>query len=298
MRLIQQVELFYYVARYGGISRAIRHLPYGLSQPAVSKQVGLLEEQVGCILFERGPFLLTPEGERLHAYSRSFFEGLNQTLTGLRADAPRIVRVASTPLILREYFPDIVTPLRARFPDILFSFLEGAQVDIDQWFENRQADLMINVIEGRPQPGCHVQPLVTVPLVLLVLKDSKVRSLRDLLKFEGRTLHILVPPNHDAITRKFRTGLRRWPAGWVPLMQGTSLELISTYVQRGHGVGLSVQVPGRPLPEGVRAVPLPGFPKLRVGAVWRGPRDAIMQVILHELRKLVQRAVKAGEAPR
>ena len=102
MRLIQQVELFYYVARYGGISRAIRHLPYGLSQPAVSKQVGLLEEQVGCILFERGPFLLTPEGERLHAYSRSFFEGLNQTLTGLRADAPRIVRVASTPLILRS----------------------------------------------------------------------------------------------------------------------------------------------------------------------------------------------------
>ena len=40
---VHHLELFYYVARYGGIMPAVRNIPYGIQQPAVSGQVVQLE---------------------------------------------------------------------------------------------------------------------------------------------------------------------------------------------------------------------------------------------------------------
>ena len=51
---IHHLELFYYVACHGGISEAVRHMPYGIQQPAVSDQVIQLEEFLGVTLFH-GP---------------------------------------------------------------------------------------------------------------------------------------------------------------------------------------------------------------------------------------------------
>ena len=56
---VHHLELFYYVARYGGISRAVRRMPYGIQQPAVSSQLLLLEQDLGKKLFERIPFRLS-----------------------------------------------------------------------------------------------------------------------------------------------------------------------------------------------------------------------------------------------
>ena len=36
---IHHLELFYYVAKHEGISGAVRNMPYGIQQPAVSAQV-------------------------------------------------------------------------------------------------------------------------------------------------------------------------------------------------------------------------------------------------------------------
>ena len=36
---VHHLELFYYVARHGGISAAVRYIPYGIQQPAVSGQM-------------------------------------------------------------------------------------------------------------------------------------------------------------------------------------------------------------------------------------------------------------------
>ena len=62
MMNIHQLELFYYVTRHGGISRAVRHMPYGIQQPAISSQLLQLEQNLGVKLFERQPFRLTAAG--------------------------------------------------------------------------------------------------------------------------------------------------------------------------------------------------------------------------------------------
>ncbi len=53
---VHHLELFYYVARHGGIMPAVRNIPYGIQQPAVSDQVALLEEFLGVTLIQQRPF--------------------------------------------------------------------------------------------------------------------------------------------------------------------------------------------------------------------------------------------------
>lgn len=289
MRNLHYLELFYYVARYRGVTRAIRHMPYKISQPAVSMQILQLEDRLGCTLFQRQPFQLTAAGEKLFAHLSQFFENLDDVLAGLRGPGPRVVRLASTPLVLREYLPPILTRLRRRFTDVLFSLFEGSQREIDRWFEEREVDVMINVLEGKQPSGCRVLQLLEVPIVLLVPLNSPIKALSDLLKLERHQVHLLCFPPDDAIARGFRQGLVRWPVGWITLIQSNSIELVETQARDGHGIGVSVLIPGRKLPPGVRAVSLPGFPRIKVAAVWRGPRDPATEALLEELKAEVRR---------
>ena len=74
---VHHLELFYYVARHGGITEAVRNIPYGIQQPAVSGQVAQLEEYLGVTLFQRRPFALTPPGEKLFRFIQPFFSNLD-----------------------------------------------------------------------------------------------------------------------------------------------------------------------------------------------------------------------------
>jgi len=60
---VHHLELFYYVARHRGITEAVRKMPWGIQQPAVSGQIKQLEESLGDTkLIHRRPFALTPAG--------------------------------------------------------------------------------------------------------------------------------------------------------------------------------------------------------------------------------------------
>ena len=83
---IHHLELFYYVARHGGISEAVRHMPYGIQQPAISGQVGALEDYLGTTLFHRRPFALTPAGEELFLWEFLRERGLRVIPVMTKAD--------------------------------------------------------------------------------------------------------------------------------------------------------------------------------------------------------------------
>ena len=55
---VHHLELFYYVAKHQGITAAVRKMPYGIQQPAVSGQLLQLEKHLGVKLFHRRPFSL------------------------------------------------------------------------------------------------------------------------------------------------------------------------------------------------------------------------------------------------
>jgi DNA-binding transcriptional LysR family regulator len=69
--------IFYTVANTGNISKAAKELY--ISQPAISKSIQKLEENLGCKLFSRSSrgVLLTDEGQLLYGHVRDAFETIN-----------------------------------------------------------------------------------------------------------------------------------------------------------------------------------------------------------------------------
>ena len=63
-------RIFYTVAQTGNISRAAEEL--FISQPAISKSISKLENNLNSILFKRNSrgVTLTPEGELLYNYTK------------------------------------------------------------------------------------------------------------------------------------------------------------------------------------------------------------------------------------
>src|SRR5260370_31992725 len=105
---IHHLELFYYVARHGGITEAVRNIPYGIQQPAGSAQVAQLEEFLGATLFQRRPFALTPAGEKLYEFIAPFFSNLEKIATELQGGQARHLRIGASTIVLRDHLPKLL----------------------------------------------------------------------------------------------------------------------------------------------------------------------------------------------
>jgi len=118
---LRQLRAFEAVVRCGNFSRAAAEM--GLSQPAVSKQVQLLEDEMGIRLLERLPrqVSLTAAGEILLDYARRIVSQEREAgraladLKGLQAGR---VRMAASPTIGDYLLPQMLGEFKRRYPGL------------------------------------------------------------------------------------------------------------------------------------------------------------------------------------
>ncbi|MBL9189482.1 MAG: LysR family transcriptional regulator [Opitutaceae bacterium] len=285
---VHHLELFYYVAKHGGISAAVRNIPYGIQQPAVSGQMGQLEDALGVRLFERSPFRLTAPGARLFAHVQPFFEGLAGVAEKIReAAAPRL-RVGAAELIIREHLHSVVDRLRAHHPGMKLALRSGFTVELEAWLRDGAIDLAITPLEGRAPARLNcvrMLRMLRMPLVLVVPRDSKLKSADELWVRKEITEPLVSVPPTEAISRLFRKGLQHRRVIWPPAIEASSLELVARYVERGYGLGVSVALPEIVRHPGVRTLPLEGFDPVEVAILWRGEATPLIRLVLEESRR-------------
>src|SRR5205807_10440403 len=114
---IHHLELFYFVAKHGGIAAAVRNIPYGIQQPAVSGQIAKLEESLGTKLFQRRPFALSPAGLELFEFIKPFFDNVEIVGEKLRQNRSPQLRIAAPSIVLHDYIPELLQKLRTKFPE-------------------------------------------------------------------------------------------------------------------------------------------------------------------------------------
>jgi len=286
---IHHLELFYYVARHGGITEAVRNIPYGIQQPAVSGQVAQLEEYLGVTLFQRRPFALTPAGEKVYRFIQPFFANLDNLASELQGGKARQIRIGASTIVLREHLPDVFQSIRKRFPNLKISLREGYPAEFESLLLKEELDLAVTAIEKKPPPGLHSEALVELPLVLLVEKASRVTAASQLWAQDKIEDPLICLPAVEAICKNFQQGLARLGVDWFPGMEVSSIDLIETYVAGGFGIGVSVQVPKAPPRPHVRVVPLPDFAPVILGVMWRGKTSALIQAFLDEFQLRAKR---------
>ncbi|HTB84798.1 MAG TPA: LysR family transcriptional regulator [Candidatus Sulfotelmatobacter sp.] len=277
---VHHLELFYYVARHGGIMPAVRNIPYGIQQPAVSAQVAQLEEFLGVALFQRRPFALTGAGEKLFRFAEPFFGNLEKIANDIQGGQTRHFRIGASTIVLREHMPKLLNGVHKKFAGLKISLREGYPAQLESMLSKDEVDLVITVIDREAPAGFESFVLLELPMVLLVEKNSKIKSAEELWKQDKIEEPLICLPAHETLTKNFQEKLATLDVEWFPTMEASSADLIETYVANGLGVGLSVQVPGKPLPKTVRCLPLPGFPMVLVGALWRGKKSPLLEAFL------------------
>ncbi|WP_438480990.1 LysR family transcriptional regulator [Oleiharenicola lentus] len=284
---IHHLELFYYVAKHGGISRAVRSMPYGIQQPAVSSQILLLEEDLGVKLFERTPFKLTREGEELFAFARPFFDNLASVGAKLRQKSAPHLRIAASELVLRDYLPAVVARLRKQEPRLKLGLRSGFQADMEKWLLEREVDLAITPLDGKPSGRIRCERLMQFPLVLLVPKKSRLQSASELWARGEIEDPLISLPQSEVMTKLFRRGLQKRKVDWPHTIEASSMDLVTRYVANGYGIGLSVNAAEVVRDSAVRMLPLDDFESLEIAALWTGEASPLVQGVIEESRRYV-----------
>ncbi len=294
---VHHLELFYYVAKHGGISEAVRNMPYGIQQPAVSGQVIQLEEFLGVTLFQRRPFALTAPGRELFEFIKPFFANLTPMAEKLRGGVSQHLRIAASETVLRSFLPEMLQTMRKTFPKLTVSLREGYHPQVITWLQQQDIDLSIGLLGGTSAQGIQALPLFELPLVLLLPKDSPLQSAAELWQQDRIEQALITVPSNEPIRRAFQEGLARHKVDWLGGIEVSSVEMVQIYVAHGYGIGVTVHLPELKLHPDVRVLPLPDFKPVTFGVLWQGRRTPILDGLIRILEQRASQLTKNAAPP-
>lgn len=167
---IRQLRSLISIAETGNLSRAAKRL--NLSQPALSHQVKLWEEQLGAALFERKsqPLKLSPIGQRLleAAYDT------NRMLRQAERDVFRILEGVSGQLRMAvechscfDWLMPSMDEFREGWPEVEMDLVSGFHADPVGLLLEDRADLVI-VSRATPRAGVAYHPLFKYEVLALM----------------------------------------------------------------------------------------------------------------------------------
>ena len=160
---LQQLRYLVEVSRRGlNVSEAAEALY--TSQPGVSKQIKMLEDELGIIVFERSGKRLTgitePGKAVLEISNRILREAENLKRVGEEyagGDSGSLV-IATTHTQARYALPQVVKRFTERYPRVRLNLHQGSPTQIAEWAANGEADIAIAT-----EALDHVPNLVTMP---------------------------------------------------------------------------------------------------------------------------------------
>jgi len=279
---VHHLELFYHVAKNGGVSAAARAMPYGIQQPAISAQILQLEDALGVTLYQRRPFQLTREGQTLHEFIAPFFSGLAEMGDRLRGGGEKRLRIAAAEVVQRDYLPELLARMRRRVKGFHFTLTHGRQQEIETMLSAQEIDIGLSTLMDKTAANIEARELLRLPMVLLVPKQSGITKAAQIFEKDRIDLPLVTMEAKDVLSRSFQATLRQRGIEWLPGLEVGSLDLVLRYVAEGFGAGLALHHPRVELPAGVKALPLDDFPPLSFGVLWTGRLSPLGEIFLAE----------------
>jgi DNA-binding transcriptional LysR family regulator len=195
-----RLKYFLRIAEEGSITRAASVL--GVAQPALSRQIRLLEEDLGVALFHRTRrgVVLTEDGERLRAATAAPLRQLELAVQYAASPSVRLRR--SVMLGMLETTLDVLTVplfsgLTTAFPEVNFSVTTGST---DQLVEAmRKGEVDVAVINPVSDDRVFYRDLLVEDLVAVGGPGSGLGRNRGLTFGELAELPLVVPRSHTGI---------------------------------------------------------------------------------------------------
>ncbi len=214
------------------------------SQPGISKQIRLLEDELGVEVFERsGKHLtrITPAGQKIVEVAGEILQhvdNVKRLAQDYSEERQGSLSIATTHTQARYALPEVIRSFRAEYPDVVLHMNQGTPNQIAELAANGDVDFAI-ATEGME----HFNDLVMMPCYKwnrsIVVPRGHPLAEKDDLTLEDVAAEPLVTyvfgfTGRSRLDDAFKRG------GHVPnvVFTATDTDVIKTYVRLGFGIGI------------------------------------------------------------
>jgi DNA-binding transcriptional LysR family regulator len=237
---LRRLRTFVTIADQGTVSRAASLLR--ITQPALSRQIGDLQQELGLSLFTRmgRRLVLTPEGEQLAEDCRALLgqaESLSARARSLRDGETGILRVAAAPQTIENVLPEVLRWYAEGNPGVEVKLSEALAFDHLAMLDRGEVDLAINVAQdGDARFASYPLP----PLEVLAAHDRSLRigdaGLVEV--HELARLPVLLPTSGFATRKLFDAGCRLAHLKPHIVIESAAPRALLALAAAGHGVAI------------------------------------------------------------
>lgn len=287
---LRQLRYFVTVAEEGSISRAAQKV--FLTQPALSRQIKALEEDIGQRLLDRQAhsIRLTPAGQMLVEEARELLRQADQVVERVRANGSSLrLRVGYAPSLATGFLSVAVEAFASKHPTARVEMFDLSTNEMRAQLENGELDLAVSIGMTNDTRGLQWKPLLRAPWHLAVNDHHAFWSRTKITPSEVARESLLVfcrrdyPEYSEMITTWLRQHRQR------PKIAGEfdGIHSLLAAVESGLGVGIVTARAARLIPKRVRLRTLSDAPDpLCIAAGIRAERetDKPLGVLIEELR--------------
>jgi len=241
-----KLRQLHYIAEVAGRNFSVTAAAEALytSQPGVSKQIRLLEDELGVQIFERsGKHLtgLTPAGRAILDVARRMLrdaENVRAVAADHRDEGRGSLRLATTHTQARYALPATVRRFKEHYPDVALHIHQGTPMQIAEWASSGDVDFAIAT-----EAMEHFQDLVMMPCYhwnrCVLVRPEHPLAAAEPLTLEAVAEHPIVTYVFGFTGRsKLDQAFNRYSLRPNVVLTAVDSDVIKTYVRLGLGIGI------------------------------------------------------------
>jgi DNA-binding transcriptional LysR family regulator len=241
---LRHVRTFVTVAEMGTVSKAAVRLH--IAQPALSRQIAHLEDELGLKLFDRvgRRLLLTSGGEQLLSHCRgllNYARAVGEQAQVLQRGDVGVLRVSASPHLIEGIFPEFLRHYAARYPQVEVRLVDVvARGEAFAMLERGEIHLVQTVVSAMSPDEQRFEMHPLAPMQMLAACHPKLRlGSKGQVAIESLASYPLLQPTHDfAMRRNFDAACRL--AGFTPntVLECRAPHALLAMAEAGHGVAI------------------------------------------------------------
>jgi DNA-binding transcriptional LysR family regulator len=271
---LEWLRRFVVVAETLNFRRAALQL--GISQPALSRSLHLLEEAIGSQLLERDRrgVSLTVAGRVLREESPRLLEHADmvQRVTQHSTESNRL-SVGFLTMALYRALPDALKEFRRRWPGVDLHLHELSSLEQYQRLENGTLDIGIIAFESTDQHIMATRVIDRSPVVLVVPEAWELARRKSIALSELANLPLIQARRNTSVSMRDILDLKCREAGFAPniVHEANQIYPILKLAAAGEGIGFVPEIAKVHPVKGVRYIPVKDESwnvELQLGMMW------------------------------
>lgn len=234
----KQLRALVTVAETGSVTRAATLL--NIVQPAVSRQLRLLEEDVGASLFERGRhgMELTEAGRTLVEYARRVLHELDRARAEIRpskGSVGGIVTVGLLPSTSDLLASALISAIASNYPGIRVRISVGYAGHLQRWLEDGEIDCAL-LYDPKATALIQVQPLLEESLWIVGLSESGLTAEKPIALAELAGKPLVLPSAPHGLRSLVENAATLMGVQLLVVAETNAMSIQKSLVIAGHGL--------------------------------------------------------------